>query len=366
MPVKFLYRYTRQQDSCAKKGALVVPETALLKPNLDTRIAKIVKSMPPPTVSPHSFHFHYIDHPFDNSIFRDGATLDNGVYSFEVKKAVLGIYDLQAFKEDEFCWSFATTHQTMVLAALKIGDTFDVKLKKPFSRILHISRSHFPPGVPNSGYGEYAVHISNDEPQNDWFRITTSYEPDSKTTDSRLPFFFGFRLFGLKGEDKRPMWRRFLSDAAIYARKEFWGMALMNVAFSLESFIDQALTERLKPSKLPATYVDHILQVGAKREEFHVLWTDKKSSKNAINKYYENVNSNIFGLRNSIAHGKITSESITADQFVKAIKTAVEFIWDYDTAARKYLIPVVHMMDASTLIDKQLIKNCWNTASVLN
>lgn len=193
MPIRFQPKFTRQVIPKVRKGTLVIPTNAPALKSLPPNVAQIVDALRP-TVPPHSFSFHYVDYPFKKDLFDDEKMIDNGIYEFSVKDAVIGVYDLQAFQDNEFCWSFATTDQTIVLAALKIGETFDVKINRPFRRILHISRSHFPPGIPDSDYGKFPIHISNDVPKNDWFRITTSYEPGSKRIESRLPFFFGFRL----------------------------------------------------------------------------------------------------------------------------------------------------------------------------
>ena len=88
-----------------------------------------MESLPPPTRPLHTFRFHYIDFPFESDIFEDGYKVNDGIYEFSLKDALIGVFDLQAFNDDEFCWSFATTDQTVVLAALKIGETFDVKLR---------------------------------------------------------------------------------------------------------------------------------------------------------------------------------------------------------------------------------------------
>lgn len=356
MPIKFQPKFTRQIVPNLRKGALVVPSNALPIKSLSPKVTHIAGTLRP-TVPPASFSFHYVDYPFKKDLFDDGKLIDNRIYEFSVKDAVLAVYDLQAFQDNEFCWSFATTDQTIVLAALKIGDTFDVKIKRPFRRVLHISRSHFPPGVPDSGYGKFPIHISNDVPRNEWFRITTSYEPDSKRTESRLPFFFGFRLYGFRRQDKRPMWRKFLSDAVIFAQNGDWGTGLMHIAFSLESFIDMQLIRALKPSKFPYVYEDHLLRVGEKREELHALW-HRKLSKKEINKMYENLNKNIFTPRNNIAHGRKNSEDISPSEYVQSIKTAVEFIWDLDKESRKHLVPLMYLTNPESLIDQTLIKYC--------
>jgi hypothetical protein len=357
MPIKFEPRFTRQAIPKTKRGGLVVPANAQFLPSLSTTVASIVGSMPPPTSRPNSFHFHYINYPFSKHIFEDGQKLNNGIYEFLLKDALIGVYDLQSFQDDEFCWSFATTDQAVILAALNIGETFDVKLKKPYKRILHISKYHFPPGVPNSGYGKYPIHVSVDEPRENGFRITTSYEPGSTKIMSRLPFFFGFRIYGFRNEDKRPIWRKFLSDAATYAQSKDWGTALIHVAFALESFIDTILMSIFEKSDFGESYQSHLLRVGEKREEFHAL-LHNRMNKTQINRLYEKVNGAIFKPRNNIAHGKENRESINSGQYITAIKTAVETIWDLDKRAREYLIPIMQPLHPSSLIDQQLIKNC--------
>lgn len=358
--MKFQPKFTRQAIPKLRKGGLVVPSNAAPLKSLPPRVALIANTLPP-TVPPNTFSFHYVDYPFIKDLFDDGKIIDNGVYEFTVKDAVMGVYDLQAFENDEFCWSFATTDQTIVLAVLKIGETFDVKIKRPFRSVLHISRYHFPPGIPDSGYGRFPIHISTDTPRNTWFRITTSYEPGSKKTESRLPFFFGFRLFGFSHQDKRPMWRKFLSDAVIFAQNGDWGTGLMHVAFSLESFIDMLLIRAFKPSKFSEVYQDHLLRVGEKREELHALLHNKLGKKE-INKMYDDLNKDIFTPRNHIAHGRKNSEDIASNEYVQSIKTAVEFIWDLDKSSRKHLVPVMHLYDPSSLIDQTLIKNCGSDA----
>ena len=365
MPVKFEPRFTRQAIPKTKKGGLVVPANAQPLPSLSTNVASVVGSMPPPTNPPNSFHFHYIDYPFSKGMFEDYHRINNGIYEFLLKDALIGVYDLHSFQDNEFCWSYATTDQTVILAALNIGETFDVKLKKPYKRILHISKYHFPPGVPNSGYSQYPIHVSVDEPRDNWFRITTSYEPGSTKSMSRLPFFFGFRLYGFRNEDKRPIWRKFLSDAAIYVQSKDWGTALIHVAFALESFVDTILMSIFEKSDFGESYQNHLLRVGEKREEFHAL-LHSRMRKREINKLYEKVNDAIFKLRNNIAHGKESRESINSEQYITAIKIAVEIIWDLDKGARKYLIPIMQPLDPSSLIDQQLIKNCGGNPILTN
>lgn len=357
MPIKFEPRFTRQAIPKIKKGCLVVPGNAQPCQGLPANVATLVGPHPLPTESPHSFRFHYVDYPFRKDVFENDCKISDGIYEFLFKDALLGVYDLQSFQDDEFCWSFATTDQTIVIAALNVGETFDVKLKKPFKKILHISKYHFPPEVPNNEYGQFPIHVSVDQPQADWFRIVTAYEPGAKKSNSRLPFIFGFKIYGFRSENKRPVWRKFLSDATIYAQSRDWGTALVHVAFALESFIDTRLLSILDKSDLGDSYQNHLLRVGEKREEFHALMHRVKVKKD-IKKIYEKINKAIFQLRNNIAHGKKSRESISPYQYVIAIKMAVEFIWDLDKDSRSQLLPIMYQIDPSSLIDQQLIKNC--------
>ncbi len=357
MPVKFEPRFTRQASPKIKKGGLVIPSNAQLLPSISSNAASHVTAMPSPSNPPNSFQFHYIDYPFSKDLFEDDRKINNGIYEFTFKDALIGVYDLYSFQDDEFCWSFATTDQTVVLAALNVGETFDIKLKKPFNRILHISKYHFPPGIRNSEYGKCRIHLSVDEPHEDWFRINSSYEPGSRKSLSRLPFFFGFRLYGFRTVDKRPTWRKFLSDAAIYAQLKDWGTALIHVAFALESFIDTRLLSIFKKSNFGESYENHLLRVGEKKEEFHAL-LHKRISKKDINKLYERVNKDIFSLRNHIAHGKSSREAISSKQYIIAIKKAVEVIWDLDKSSRNFLVPIMQPLDPASLIDQKLIDHC--------
>lgn len=268
MPIKFQPRFTRQMIPKIKKGGLVIPASAEPLASLPENVLSYINSQPPRPAN--SFSFHYINYPFTEDIFEDGHKINDGIYEFLLKDAVIAVYDLHSFQNDEFCWSFATTHQTVVLSALNIGKMFDVKLAQPFKKILHISKYHFPSGVPDSGYGQHALHLSVDysTSQEKGFRILSSYEVGANKTDSRLPFFFGFRVYGFKNVGKRPIWRKFLSDAAIYAQAKDWGTALIQTAFALESFIDSVLFSIFKKADFGEYYGTHLLQVGEKNTSF--------------------------------------------------------------------------------------------------
>ncbi|HLA37687.1 MAG TPA: hypothetical protein VJZ02_04385 [Candidatus Brocadiales bacterium] len=352
----FEEEFTRQAIPTVKGVGLVIPENCRVKDSLSETTKTVVKAIGQPTALPHKVSFHYIDYPVDDSILEDKVLIDNGIYEFYVKDAIVQTFDLQTFSNDEFCWSFATTDQLIVLAALNVGNSFDVKFNSPFKQVSHILKYHFPSGVENSGYGEYPIHVTVDSIRPDGFRVVSCYEPGSARAQSRLAFFFGFRIFGFRqGQDDIPLWRQFLSEAVIHALHERWGIALICTAFGLESFIDQMLINALSPSELSQDYIDHILRVGEKRYEFHALFKKRKDN---INKYYEEVNALVFKARNDIAHGKKNINTVTQNECITSVKTMVSFIWDCDKKSRKYLLSVLHMQSPESLIDDDIKKSC--------
>lgn len=357
MAIKFEPRFTRQAIPKIKKGCLVVPDSAQPCPTLPDKVSKFVSNSPPPTNVPHSFRFHYIDHPFEKDVFENNFKLSDGIYEFSFKEALLGVYDLQSFQNNEFCWSFATTDQTVVLAALKVGEKFDVKLKKPFKKILKILKINFHLGHPYCRFGQSPIHVSIEQTHTDWFRIISAYEPGQKKGNSSNRFVSAFRIFGFRRKSRLPVWRKFLSDATLYAQTKDWGTALIHVAFALESFIDTRLLHKLKRSDLGDKYQDHLLRIGEKRAEFHSLMHKERSEKD-INRLSDKINKTVFSLRNKIAHGYQTRESISSDQYVSAIKTTVEFMWDLDKNSRPHLLPIMYFKEPDDLIDQNFTKNC--------
>ena len=156
---------------------------------------------------------------------------------------------------------FATTDQYGLVAALRIGETFDVEVDVPFNQILHISKYKL--NCPSQDFNrtDYRYHVTIDKPiNNNIFRITSAYEPGSPQTNSREPFVFGFRIYGFLDEDNRPLWRKYLSDAVIYAQNSDWGFGLLNVAFSVESFIAMSIIQIINPLDLPQYFIEQLLQ----------------------------------------------------------------------------------------------------------
>lgn len=358
MPFYYDEKFTRQSIPTAKKVGLVIPENCRAKDSLPSNVKTAVEIAGPPTIPPHSFAFHYIDYPVDDSTLEDNVLINDGIYEFSVRDALIQTFDLQTFSDDEFSWSFATTDQLIVLAALDIGNSFDVKFNSPFEHVSHILKYHFPSGVKSSGYGKYPIHVTVDSIRPDGFRVVSCYESGSDRVQSRLPFFFGFRVFGFRGgHDDILIWRQFLSEAVIHALHKQWGMALIYTAFGLESFIDQKLINALSPAKLSQDYIDHMLRVGEKRSEFHALFNTRMTKKD-INKYYENVNKKVFKPRNDIAHGKRNTNTVTPEEYIDSVKCMVSFIWDLDKQSRKYLLPVMHQLSPESLIDDDIKESC--------
>jgi hypothetical protein len=213
--------------------------------------------------------------------------------------------------------------------------------------------------VPDSGYGNYAVHLMVDGLRPDRFRIVSAFEPHAERTRSRLPFFFGFRVYGRAAADEAfPLWRELLGQAVREAMFERWQYALLYTAFSLEAFIDERMVERLKLSGVGDTYIDHVMRVAERRCELHGLnETGLQLSKSAVDKASARLSANVFSPRNQLAHGK-TRRAVLPGEVVRALKTTVEFIWDWDRSARRLLLPQLPAGGFESMIDEALIAAC--------
>jgi len=145
---------------------------------------------------PYAAGYHYL--PFDDihDYLEDDTEISDGIFTFKVKDGVLGTFEMVAMMHKEFSWSFASSKVVDVLAAVRIGETIEVKFDQPFNEIYGISRYHFPSGIPDSGYGQYRIHLCEDSVTPNGFIIVSSFEGEQTPTLSRLPFFFGFRVFG--------------------------------------------------------------------------------------------------------------------------------------------------------------------------
>jgi len=222
-----------------------------------------------------------------------------------------------------------------------------------------VTQHHFPSGVSDSGYGEYAIHIATDALTPLGFRILSAYEPQSKRTNSRLPFFFGFRVFGrAKGDVEFPLWRELLGQALRQILFQRPGQALLYAAFSLESFIDHLLTNKLKGSGVGEVYTDHILRVAERKYELHALDRAPGLSKGQIDRLYARLNESVFTPRNRLAHGKLKATEITTGMAIQAIKATAEFMWDWSLDARPWLLPHLKPYRFEDLIDNELLLAC--------
>lgn len=359
MPISPERRFVRQRSGETAHAGMVIPANAIMKPEIAANLQHLGLDMKTPSEPPHRFSFHYVDAPIDASLLEDGAVIDSGIYEFSVRDAMLAIFDLPRFQDDVFCWSLSSTHWVEVLAATKIGETLDVTFEQPFEQAFYVAKSHFPSGVPNCGYGKYAVQLGVDVLRPNWFRVVSSFEPQSERTDSRLPFFFGLRVYGRRATDQKfPVWRELLSDAVRQALYGRWQHALLYIAFALEAFIDQRLTERLQLSGLGENYTNHVLRVGERKDELRALNNfGPRLSKSGVDKTSARLNSDVFTPRNQIAHGK-TLDAGTPEHFVRALKATVEFIWDWDITVRHLLVPVLPAGSPESMIDEQLLADC--------
>jgi hypothetical protein len=318
--------------------------------------------VPQETNPPNRFSFHHFVYDQEQHPLNDDAEISDGIRTFKIKDGVLGAFETVAWPHFEFGWSFASSKIVDVLAAVKIGETLDVKFVSPFGEVYKISRYHFPSGVADSGYGQYRIHICEDVVRPSGFRIVSSFEEGQEPTKSRLPFFFGFRVFGSEeGTDADLIWRSFLGLSIRYCQEEKWHLSILHSAFCLESFIDTLLKNRMLNGGLPEDYIEHILRVGEKRDEFQalneMLLKDRFKEKE-INRRYDDVNKKVFKKRNSLAHGKSSDTSITNSDAIEAIRTVVAFVWDFDEGSRRNLLIVTGPTSFERMIDDSLLQAC--------
>jgi len=348
VPFTFEPTFTRQRAVAPSQVGLVIPAAAELSPTLTGKAREITETLGPPTELPGAYSFHYVNWPVDQALLVDEAVVDTG------------IFDLVRWPHAEFCWSFSSGAQRDVLAALQIGRTFDLHFDEPLGEAFHVLLYAFPSGLPRSGYGQYAVHVAVDPPRPDGLRVVSSFEPQSERTTSRLPFFFGFRVFGTSlGSEPPPVWRELLATAVRQAAHQRWAHCVLYTAFSLESFIDRQLADRLRVANLGDDYVNHVLRVGGRLEELSALnYAKGRLSPSAVKRIAERLNTDIFTPRNRIAHGKSASEDIGVDHAVTALKTAVEFMWDWDDASRSLLLAPMRGASFEAMIDEALLDAC--------
>jgi len=353
--------FTRQSVASKEEIGVVVPANAEMLPSISRQLdAAIREGLVPESVKTRSgTSFHYLPVPFNNELLDNGARINTGVYEFAVRDSVIEVFDLVSFGFAEFCWAFSATTQLNVVAALKIGETLDVRFESPLQQAFHVSKYQFPPPLPDSGYGQYPVHVSIDGLSAEGFRVVSSYEPASKRTNSRLPFLFGFQVFGIGSTDQSfPVWRELLAEAVRQAMWRNWGLALMYAAFSLESLVDLLMSHRLRRADVGDAYIDHVLRVADRKHELHALNDGGRITVKEVNREYEQLNKRLFSPRNRLVHGRQVISSIEAEDAVAAIKTAVAFAWDWSHSARPYLLARMRPFDRSRLVDAELISAC--------
>jgi hypothetical protein len=129
----------------------------------------------------------------------------------------------------------------------------------------------------------------------------------------------------MKGDPECPVWRELSAEATRQALVRQWHHALLYAAFSLESFIDRMLSDKLTVSEVGEAYIGHLLRVSAKSYKLHAL-NKRGLSRRAVNNLAEKLNETIFTPRNKLAHGKTMESDITRERAVQAVKTAVEFM----------------------------------------
>jgi hypothetical protein len=361
MPISPEKKFLRQHSSLPRKVALVIPASAVLV-NSQVRVYLESNGLPTnsPTCPPNSFAFDYVDAPLEAEKLLDGATLSDGIYEYLVRDAVLAVFEQPFYADLSLCLAFSNPPQIDILAALRIGQTLDVSFDTKLDQAAYVTKSHFPSEVANCGYGNYPFHVEITGLNTMGFRIVSSFEPQGPTTDSRLPFFMGFRVFGrLATQPQLPIWRDLLGQAVMEALLHRWDHALLFAAFAVEALIDSLLGVNLMRIGFGEEYRDHILKVGDRAHELRALaHLHSKHSRKVANKRYETLNQKVFTPRNRLAHGGLRAASVTQMMATEAIREVVQFIWDWDESSRHLLLIEMAVHNVANLIDEQLKTSC--------
>src|SRR6266850_40607 len=163
--------FIRQRVISSEKIGIAIPQSATIFPEYRQLLITMTGVADPP---PNSFLFHYLDLPLDDQQLDDGAMIATHTHEFLVRDAAIRVFDLLASWDDEFCWSFCSTSQIIVIVAVKIGEMIDVRFDQEFERVFHVKLYNMSSGVPNSGHGQYAVdlavHNLNERTRNE-FRV---------------------------------------------------------------------------------------------------------------------------------------------------------------------------------------------------
>lgn len=334
-------KFIRQDEADRNKVTLLIPQTS---------------------APPVHYSFHYIPQESVEDLLEDGAEISIDAYRFKIKDGILGVFETVALSASDFGWSFSSSRALDVLAAVKIGETINVRFDVPFGEVYKISRSQFPSGVLNCGYGKYKFHLTETAIRPEGFSIVSSFEEGQEPTDSRLPFFFGFRVFGSRLDaTPEPIWRTFLASSIRYSQEEKWHLSILHSAFCLESFLDTLLKQKLSDGGISDEYIDHILRVGEKRDEFQAInkmILNNRFTRSQVNKLYEQTNRSVFTKRNGIAHGRTPIGAINSQDALEAIRSTISLIWDFDRQSRSQLLIVVGGTKYELMIDEELLADC--------
>lgn len=348
MPFNFTDKFSRQLLLRKKQWTICIPGNAKLLPPYD-------RYQPQP--SSENFRSYGYSDPISDTDLQNNEKIKLNSHEFDLIDSMPTLAEELVNPDSHACYEFASPNQMLVLAAVKIGETLDVKLQVQFDKVNHMQKYSIPPGIPDSGYGQYPVHICSELTDKKDLRIVSSFEENTTHTTSRLPFFYVFRIYGQIAPNSIPPWRQLLSDSVIYAHKNDWGMGLLFLAIAFEEFLNSSLILRLENSGFDEAYINESLNKLNIYGKFHSVYS-KVDNKKQVNRYYDTINKLLFQKRNKIAHAKSSTSTFERDEYLSALKECLTFIYQFSPNSRNLLFPVHYSEDMNDLIDEQLINDC--------
>ncbi|QDT36215.1 hypothetical protein [Stratiformator vulcanicus] len=367
MPSVIRSEFVRQWTP-ARRVELLVPRNAHPRDDLPKAISRL--ELQAQIKNENSFRPFYPKSQLTARELSGDETLSDGIYSFTLRDAVVETYEVRSLSLPGFEDHYIASCQRNVLAAIKVGEPLDIIFDDPLESPTSIQKHHFParnPNAPNarvreSGYGQFPIRIEALSLSDRGFSIISCFEDHYRTTTSRLPFFFGFAVAGTSTTEAQwPMWRTLLKRAMHEASRQRYAMAVLHATFAVESFIDETISQLLEVASLTEKFCEEIIvstRLIAKIGQL-INSVDRHYSQNQISRVQRKLQNHLFSPRNRIAHGRIDPHQISQSMATQAVKTAVEFVWDWSGEdGRRLLIPWSFETNFAAMIDAQLINAC--------
>jgi hypothetical protein len=296
---------------------------------------------------PNYLSFVYFPIEDAETLIKDGATVSCTTHTYLFKDGVLSALNQPPFSANDLLWAFTSSSERQGVVDLAIGEVEDIRFDEPFEEVYHVILQTRYPSVWRPDHGTYKYHITVDFLRADGFKLITSYYQDSPRTEEEL-FIITWNAYGRMGGDPEPpVWRKMFANAMRHYLAGVWYLALLEAAFSLESFLDNLLRVELSAKGIPQDYVQHLLTRTGKPYKVDALRDIRDypsfQSPRTLDKWFKEVNEKVFTPRNALAHGKASSSSVTQEGAGEALRVVRETIWDWDINSRKWLLLVTRV-----------------------